>query len=326
MSDVNKLVLGNSPHVRGKATTKRIMIDVLVALAPAALFGILFFGYMALVITVLAVVSAVAAEFAYKLCLKTKLKQIIKEFDYTSAVTGLLVGMNMPPLANWYIPVLASVFAVVVVKMIFGGTGKNLVNPALAGRVFAFLSFGIVAAGGFVSADISKFGSPEVFSGATQLTAMLTENVLPDNLSLFLGTVPGALGETSALLLIIGGIYLCIRRVIDFRFPLIFIGVTGLVAVMLNSFNFAYFLPTILSGGLMLGAIFMATDYTTTPNTKIGNYVYFAALGILTAVMRELCKVEVVSLVILLMNITVPLFDKYIVPKPFGFVPKKKEG
>jgi len=267
---------------------------------------------------------------------KASFKQFWNEFDYTTLVTGLLIGMNMPPLVDWYIPIIASFFAIIIVKMLFGGTGKNIVNPAIAGRIFVFLSFGIVISGGFVNPIIGAnaagdFMNP-VVAGSTPLADMLFGGLGETSVStldMFLGLMPGTIGETSALALIIGGIYLVARGVIDWKWPVIYIGVTGLFAVVLNGFNFAWFLPTILSGGLMLGAIFMATDYTTTPNTQLGNVIYFVALGLITATLRYNNGTEVVSFAILLMNLVVPLIDKYIVPKPFGYkkpVKAKKEG
>ena len=332
---MSKLVFSSSPHLKAPKTTKGIMIDVSIALLPATIVGIIFFGFNALLVMAISVVSAIVAELLYKMLVnKASFKQFWSEFDYTTLVTGLLIGMNMPPLVNWYIPVIASFFAIIIVKMIFGGTGKNIVNPAIAGRIFVFISFGIVAAGGFVDPVIGAnaagdFMNP-VVAGSTPLGSILMNGLSATsatNMDMFLGLIPGTIGETSALALIIGGIYLVARGVIDFKWPVIYIAVTGLFTVVLNGFNFAWFLPSILSGGLMLGAIFMATDYTTTPNTQLGNAVYFVALGIITATLRHNNGTEVVSFAILLMNLVVPLIDKYIVPKPFGYKkPAKKEG
>ncbi len=330
---MSKFVFGGSPHIKSPKTTKGIMIDVCIALMPAVIVGIVFFGLNALIVMLISVASAVLAEFLYKICfMKKSPRDFVNEFDFTSMVTGLLIGMNMPPLANWYIPVIASFFAIMIVKMLFGGTGKNIVNPAIAGRIFVFLSFGIVAANGFIE-PITNAGSgffatgDVVVAGSTPLGSMLKDgDFWATNLQLFLGNVPGCIGETSAAALIAGGLYLVCRGELDFRWPLIYIVVTGLMAVALNGFNFNWFLPSIFSGGLMLGAIFMATDYVTSPNTVLGNVIYFIALGVITAVLRHNNGTEVVSFAILLMNLTVPLFDKYIVPKPFGFVKKAKQA
>ena len=332
---MSKLVFSSSPHLKAPKTTKSIMVDVSIALLPATIVGIIFFGLNALLVMAISVVSAIVAELLYKMLVnKASFKQFWNEFDYTTLVTGLLIGMNMPPLTDWYIPVIASFFAIIIVKMLFGGTGKNIVNPAIAGRIFVFISFGIVAAGGFVDPIVGAnaagdFMNP-VVAGSTPLGDILMNGLSATsatNMDMFLGLIPGTISETSALALIVGGIYLVARNVIDWKWPVIYIGVTGLFTVVLNGFNFAWFLPSILSGGLMLGAIFMATDYTTTPNTQLGNVVYFVALGLITATLRFNNGTEVVSFAILLMNLVVPLIDKYIVPKPFGYVkPAKKEG
>ena len=343
---MEKLVYSASPHIKAPRTTKHIMIDVCIALLPATIVGIVFFGFDALLVMAVSVLSAVLAEFLYKVCFmkkgksfKEKLKESCTEFDYTSLVTGMLIGMNMPPKVYWYIPILASFFAIIIVKMLFGGTGKNIVNPAIAGRIFVFLSFGIVAANGFAEPIVNGSGDfmNTVTAGATPLATMLmTGTSSVSNLDLFLGNVAGTIGETSALALLVGGIYLVIRKVIDFKWPLIYIAVTGVASVLTmaiigktSTVDFGLFLPSILSGGLMLGAIFMATDYTTTPNTTLGNVIYFVALGLITAILRCNNGTEVVSFAIMLMNLTVPLIDKYIVPKPFGYVKPqktKKEG
>ncbi|MBR2397400.1 MAG: RnfABCDGE type electron transport complex subunit D [Clostridia bacterium] len=335
-----KLSYSGSPHFRNNKTTKGIMIDVCIALAPAFIASIVYFGVWSLITVLSAVLGALLSELLYKLAVKKEFKQILEEFDYTSLVTGLLVGLNMPPLsiANVYIPFLSSVFAIVVIKMLFGGTGCNIVNPAIAGRVFALMSFTTIMTQGFVYPNVSALaGSSSFVSGATPLTEMLITglkaggqiaNTNLTNLDLFLGTgLQGTIGETSKLALVLGGVYLCIKGVINPLYPILYIVSEGLFAVALNGFNFAFFMPSILSGGLFLGAIFMATDYVTTPNSTLGNVIYFVLLGLLTAGLRHACQMEVVSFCIMLMNLIVPLIDKYVVPKPFGYVkPQKKEG
>lgn len=347
---MSNYVYSSSPHVKSPRTTKGIMIDVCIALIPACIMGIVYFGWGALLILALSAISAVASEFVFLLCCKKPFMAILKQFDFTSLVTGLLIGMNMYANSKWYAAILASVFAVVIVKMLFGGTGKNIVNPAIAGRVFAFIAFG-AAFGGTFSIDpsmpsaspISAAGTRFVQAGATPLQALYDPSIANslNGWDLLLGTgVQGCIGEVCKLALIIGGIYLIVRNVINFRWPLVYIAVTGVVTVFIAwiegcsaltnptsalvgiEFSKAWgtFIPSILSGGLILGAIFMATDYVTTPNTKLGNYIYFALLGVLTAVLRWAVKGEVVSFVILLMNLFVPLFDLYIRRKPFGYV------
>lgn len=334
-----KYVFSGSPQIKTTLSTRAIMTHVCIALLPSCVVGCVLFGWGALLTLAIATLSAVAAEVVYRLCQKVPFKQIIAEFDMTSTVTGLLVGMNMYSDSKWYAVALSSVFAIVVVKMIFGGTGKNVVNPAIVGRIFGFISFG-AAFGGTLAGEewksIVSGGScysvaDGVRVGATPLQSLLggsnnVQNTLT-NLDMLLGTgVYGTIGEVCKLALIAGGVYLCVMRVIDFRWPIVFVGVTGLVSVMLFGFDFSVFLPSILGGGLMLGAIFMATDYVTSPTTKLGNYIYFVSLGVLTAVLRKLVKGEVVSFAILLMNLVVPLIDAFMLRKPFGYVKPQKEA
>ena len=332
----NILTYSSSPHVKNPRTTKNIMLDVCIALLPACIMGIIFFKGAWLVL-LLSSVSAVASEFVYYLIMGKNIKQIAKAFDYSSLVTGLLLGMVLGSQSPWYVPVLGSIFAIVVVKCLFGGTGKNLVNPAIAGRIFVFMSFASVITGGWALPRIGLIGGGEMLNpetGATFLTNMFDAqhgallNISNLNLNLFLGTgIAGCIGETCKLALLVGGLYLACRKVINLLFPTIYIVVTGLFSVCLGGFDFNLFLPSILSGGLFLGAIFMATDYVTSPNTLLGNIIYFVLLGLITAGLRFATKIEVVSFVILLMNIVVPLIDKFIFNKPFGAVKcAKKKG
>lgn len=335
-------VYSSSPHARNaSSSTKRIMIDVCIALIPACIVGCILlsqvnasWGLSSLLVLVIATLSAVASEFVYLVCCKKNFESIVKDFDFTSVVTGLLVGMNMYATSKWFAVALASVFAIVVVKMLFGGTGKNVVNPAIAGRVFAFISFGSAFGGKIIAKDVvavSPITGGQIV-GATPLQSLLggASSTLT-NLDLFLGTgVVGCIGEISKVALLLGGIYLVIRGVIKFQYPLVYILVTGVTTVVIalaqgkaNAFD--TFLPSILSGGLVLGAIFMATDYVTTPNTRLGNYLYFVFLGLITAVLRVAVKAEVVSFAILLGNLIVPLIDQYVVSKPFGWQKSAKE-
>lgn len=325
------LAYSSSPHVKGPRTTRGIMIDVCIALSPAAIMGVVYFGLYALAILALSIISAVASEFIYLLIAGKSFKQILKGFDFTSCVTGLLIGMCIGSQSPLYVPVLGSAFAIIVVKMLFGGTGKNLVNPAITGRIFVFMSFTALLTGGWIAPSIGLIGGGAVTNpetGATVLTnsfdSVYGGLLSVSNLNLLLGTgVAGCIGETCKLALILGGIYLAIRGVINILYPVIYIAVTGLFTVALGGFDFALFLPSILSGGLMLGAIFMATDYTTTPNTTLGNVIYFIALGLVTAGLRMATGIEVVSFTILLMNLFVPLIDKFVINRPFGFVKQK---
>jgi RnfABCDGE-type electron transport complex D subunit len=325
MAENKLLTFSTSPHVKTPKTTRQIMMHVCIALLPATIMGIILFGGMAALLIALALVSAVASEFVYLLICKKSIKEIISEFDFTSCVTGLLVGLSIGANYPWYAPVLGSIFAIIVVKMLFGGTGKNLVNPAVTGRIFIFMSFQTVVSA-WILPNICSISGNSITTSATILEG-LTKGTLPNlsNIDLLLGAgLTGCIGETCKVALIAGGVYLACMGIINIIYPVIYIAIAGLFTVALNGFDFAFFLPTILSGGLMLGAIFMATDYTTTPNTTIGNIVYFVALGLVTAGLRIATGMEVVWFAILLMNLFVPLIDKFIIPKPFGYKKQKK--
>ena len=329
---MDKLLISNTPHIRAKATTKSIMLDVLIALIPAALMGIVYFGIRAAVIILLCVISCVGSEVVFRLIKKEKFVGVIKGLDYTSCVTGLLLALNLGTqildgVAGYFMPIIAGAFSIIVVKMIFGGTGKNFVNPAIAGRVFLIMSFPMAMTMGWAATSIAAIDGSSVVAGETVLSGLLSKpaQYTASNLDLFLGTgISGSIGETCKIALIIGGVYLCVKKVIDFKYPLIMIVVEGLTASLLVM-DLNMFLPSILSGGLMLGAIFMATDYVTTPNTVAGNVIYFAVLGALTALLRFKNGSEVVSYCILLMNFTVPLIDRYVKVRPFGFLKESKD-
>lgn len=322
----NVLYYSPSPHVRSPKSTRWIMINVCIALLPPVIAGIIFFGLTALLLVSLAVVSAAAAEFCYYLILKKPISEIAKDFDFSSCVTGILIGLTLGTNYPWYAAVTGSVFAVVVVKLLFGGTGKNIANPAIVGRIFIFISFQNVV-GAWAIPAVSSVSDGTLSTGATTLANILENKLLPD-LSVFdliLGTgLSGCIGETCKIAILIGAIYLAALKIIDIKLPIIYVAVAGLMTVGLNGFDFAFFLPSILSGGLMIGAFFMATDYATTPNTKFGNYLYFILLGFLTAWLRQATGMETVSFAILLMNLFVPLIDKIIVHRPFGYIKPKK--
>ncbi len=324
---MSKLIISTAPHVKTAKTTKKIMLDVLIALIPATVAGIVYFGYAAAILIAISLATAFLTEFCYYAIAnriwKNKgdtVRAFFKQFDYTSLITGLLLALTLPAnLEGWYMPVLGGVFAVAVVKMLFGGTGKNVVNPALAGRIFLFISFAAMTQ--YPAPNFGVLGgSSALTTGATSLTSGLGGEATLSPLNLFLGTgVAGCIGETCKLALLLGGVYLCVRGIIRWYLPVLYIAVTGLVSVMLQGFDFATFLPSILGGGLILAAIFMATDYTTTPKSKLGNLIYFALLGVLTAVLRKATGVEIVSFAIFLMNILVFLIDKFIPVRPFGY-------
>lgn len=334
---MSEILVSSSPHIRSRVTTRRLMLDVIIALLPCVVAGAVFFGPYALALTAISVGSAVATEFVYALVyrkawkdFKGAVKHIVKDFDFTSIISGLILALIIPVTVEWYLPLIGSVFSIAVCKMLFGGTGRNVVNPAATARIFLFISFtsmtsyvGTCVLPALVApnADVT-----EILSGATPLTAIFTEGGgltlgLGD---LFLGTgVDGCIGETCKLAILVGFLWLVVRRVIKWYYPIIYIVVTGLFAVALQG-SFEYFLPSILSGGLLFGAVFMATDYSTSPKSTAGNILYFVCLGLLTAGLRKATGIEVVSFCILLMNCLTPLIDTYLPRRPFGYVREKK--
>lgn len=339
----NSIVISTPPHVKSRRTTKGIMLDVIIALIPAAVMGIVFFRLDAFIIELTAVLAAVATEFVY-FFIKNKgfsrqagavCKKWWKQFDYTSIVTGLILALILPSTVKWYEVLIGAVFAIAIVKMVFGGTGKNLVNPAATGRIFMFLSFSLTV---YTACKIDPVNSgSELFTGATHLSGYLLEGDAAGKinwLDLFLGTgVAGCIGETCKAALLLGYIYLVVRKVIKWWQPLLYIVVASFLSVCFaamgsKQFEIGLFLDYMLSGGLMFGAIFMATDYVTSPKGVYGQIVYYVALGVLTALLRYLTKIEVVSFAIMLMNLLVPMIDTYIVRNPFGYkrVKKQKEG
>ena len=329
-------IVSSAPHIKTRRTTRTIMLDVLIALLPASIAGIVFFGWEAAVFIAISLAGAFLTEFVWYLVQnkvwkdKSILDRFFRQFDFTSLVTGLLLALCLPAsIEAWYMPLIGSIFAVGVAKMLFGGTGKNIVNPALAGRIMLFISFTAMtiypaAAFGPIATDTSNF---DPSAGATQLGNFLSGQPMLSALDLFLGTgVAGCIGETCKLALLVGYIYLCMRGIIKWYLPLLYIVTTGLFAMALEGgFGIDLFANAIFSGGLFLGAIFMATDYVTTPKTVLGNIIYFIALGLLTAGLRKAVGIEVVSFVIFLMNFVVFLLDLIIKPRPFGYIRKRRE-
>ena len=301
------LQVSSSPHIRSEATTRRIMLDVLIALLPAAFAGIYFFGLNAALLIAVTVLSSVAFEYL----MRKVLKRSNTISDLSAAVTGLLLALNLPPDLPVWMAIVGSLFAIVIVKQLFGGLGQNFVNPALAARAFLLVSYGT---------KMTTWTQPlaaevDVISYATPLGVLKEGGELPGLLNMFLGRIGGSLGETSALALIIGGVYLLVRGVISWHIPVIYVGTVAVIALIAGANPFYY----VLAGGLLLGAIFMATDYTTSPMTKKGVIIYALGCGALTMLFRLYTNMpEGVSYAILLMNVTVPLIDRYTKPKRFG--------
>lgn len=326
-----KYIVSTSPHVTTKKTTKNIMLDVIIALIPALIASFFLYGLYTVLMTAISVAGAVFGEYLYNL-IRKKPHTV---GDLSAVVTGLILGLNLPPTVPFYIPLIGGFFATMVVKMLFGGIGKNFANPAITARIFVMLAWTAAMTTYVAPIDLSK-GGLELFkyfnndtvtalTTATPLVALKEGATTGINaVDLFLGRIGGSAGEVSGLALIIGGVYLAIRKVIDIKIPLIYIFTYFVFACIFYKDAEIAGLG-ILSGGLLLGAIFMATDYSTSPDSFWGVVIYAAGCGLLTAVFRKYgSMVEGVSFAILLMNIITPLLDKYIRPRPFGYVKPEK--
>lgn len=311
----NTLFVNSSPHIRSEVTTQRLMLDVLIALIPAAFAGVYFFGLRAALLIAVTVISSVGSEYIIRKALKRK--NTIG--DLSAAVTGFILALNLPPELPLWMAMVGSFFAIVIVKQLFGGLGYNFVNPALAARAFLIVSYGARMTTWIQ--PLTKSADVDVLSYATPLGAFKEGGQLPELIDMFLGNIGGSLGETSALALIIGGIYLIARGVISWHIPIIYVGTVGLFAWVVgpNGIFTGNPLFHILAGGLMFGAIFMATDYTTSPMTKKGIVIYAVGCGVLTMLFRLYTNMpEGVSYAILLMNVSVPMIDRYTKPARFG--------
>lgn len=294
----NLLHLSASPHIHSTHTTRRVMLDVILSLLPATIAGVIIFGIRAFLVIAVCIGTCVLSEFVFNLIIKKE--QTVD--DLSAIVTGLLLALNLPSNIPIWQAIVGSVFAIVVVKCCFGGIGKNIVNPAITARVFMLVAFGEMAKGAFPTVD--------TVSTATPLATLAESGASPDLLTLFLGNYGGAIGETCTLALIIGGVYLLIRHVIRWHLPVSFIGTVFLFTLVLVDFNVTTALSYTLSGGLFIGAIFMATDYVTSPATWNGQLLFGALAGIITVMIRMFGNYpEGVSFAILLMNILTPYID-----------------
>ncbi len=309
-----------NPHVRDKASTKSIMFDVILALMPATVFGFWNFGGRAIVNTILSVLVCVVSEYAWQHFMHKK----ITTGDFSAALTGLLLALNLPPEVPFWIPVIGGLFAIIVVKQVFGGLGQNFMNPALGARCFLLISF----AG--IMTNFSSQGPGTVFDATTSATplAALKAGEAVDIQAMFLGNTAGTVGETSALLLMIGGAYLLIKRIISWRIPVCYIGTLSLFVLLFggHGFDMYYLAAHLFGGGLMLGAFFMATDYVTSPITPRGQIVFGILLGIFTGIFRLFGgSSEGVSYAIIFCNLLVPLIERFTIPAAFGKGGKKDE-
>ena len=304
MSDLMKV--SSNPHIRSKVTTSSIMQAVVLALLPAAGFGIYNFGIDALILILVTVASTVLTEYIYEKLMKKK----ITIGDYSAVVTGLLLALNLPSSAPWWIGVIGGVFAILVVKMLFGGLGQNFMNPALAARCFLLLSF---------TSIMTNFEC-DTYTGATPLAALKNGESV-NILDMVIGKTAGTIGETSMIAIVIGACILILFGIIDLRIPGSYI-VSFVIFICLfggHGIDTAYISAQLAGGGLMLGAFFMATDYVTRPITPKGQYVYGILLGILTGIFRLFGpSAEGVSYAIIIGNLLVPLIEKATLPKAFG--------
>ena len=303
------LTVSPSPHIRQEDTTRSIMLDVLIALSPALAWAIFLFGVRALLLTVIAVASSVAFEALFNLAVRKK----CPIGDLSACVTGVLIAFNLPVSAPWWLPVVGSAFAMVIVKGLFGGIGKNIVNPALAARVFLFLSW---------SRLMTDFSGVDAVASATPLKQLKAgELAETDLIDLFIGSHGGCIGEVSSLLLIAGGLYLLFRRVISWQIPVAYLGTVALLTFLFpqNPDTLRFMLGELFSGGLMLGAFFMATDYATSPMTARARLVYGVGCGLITVFIRYFGGYpEGVSFSILIMNLLAWPLDRLLRPRPFG--------
>lgn len=310
----NKLNISSSPHIRSKITSGNIMLMVTVALLPASAFGVYNFGMSALLMLIVTTAAAVLTEYVYEKLMHKK----ITINDFSAVVTGLLLGLNMPPTAPLWMGALGSVFAILIVKQLFGGLGQNFMNPALGARCFLLISF---------TSQMTTF----IYDGETGPTplAYIKEGSMEsiNSMNMLLGRIPGTIGETSVIAVVLGAMFLILLGIIDLRIPgtyiVTFVAFIGIFGPMANE-NIGFFDPQYITaqlcgGGLMLGAWFMATDYVTSPITKKGQILYGVLLGVLTGLFRLFGgSAEGVSYAIIISNLLVPLIEKVTLPKPFG--------
>ena len=309
-----KLTVASSPHIRGDFRTSRIMLDVVLALMPALLVGVFVLGVRSLAVTAVCVVCAIGAEWLYSLVTKSR-NTII---DGSALVTGVLLSMTLPHTVPYWLAAVGSVFAIIFVKLLCGGLGQNIFNPALAARAFMLLIYPV---------GMTRYAGIDGVTAATPLHHMVMP-ALPEEsiLDMFLGNCPGSIGEISALALLLGGVYLVVRKVISIRIPAAYLGSVALITLIFHKTDapLDWMLYSLFSGGVMLGAIFMATDYATSPVTPVGQVVYGIGCGVLTVIFRYFGLFpEGVTYAILLMNALVWFIDHHTALRQFG---RKKGG
>lgn len=297
-----------SPHVRESIVTGNIMRDVAVAMLPAALFGVYQFGLHSAMVIIVTVIACVAGEWIFE----RLMKKPVTVADGSAIVTGLILALNMPPAIPLWIPVLGSVFAIIVVKQLYGGLGQNFMNPALAARCFLLISF---------TGYMNTFTYNDAVVSPTPLAALKAGQPV-DIPAMFIGTIPGTIGEVSVIALLIGAAYLLIRKVISIRIPAAYLITFSIFVFVFGHSSLTYVIAQLCGGGIIFGAFFMATDYVTSPITPRGQLVFGILLGVLTGLFRLFgASAEGVSYAIIISNILVPLIEKVTLPKAFG-----KEG
>ena len=329
MSVNKKLTVSASPHVRSPHTVSGIMLDVIIALIPSLIAAVVIFGYRVLMVTLVCVGSAVLAEYLSRKVMKRH--QTIS--DLSAVVTGLLLAFNLPVSIPLWIAALGSIIAIVVVKQMFGGIGQNFVNPALAARIILLMSFPSAMANWatdskFITTTATPLANISVPSDTEVMTSFVGEaKELPSLLDMFLGLHGGCFGEVCSLTLIIGGIYLVVRKVISPAIPLAYIGTVAVFMLIAGKGDFEFVAYQLLGGGLLLGAIFMATDYTTCPVSFKGKIIFGIGCGVITTVIRLFGSLpEGVSFSIILMNLLVPHIERLTTAKPFGTPKKDKKA
>lgn len=302
------LIVSGSPHIKSDYTVRRTMLDVIIALVPAMIGAIYFFGFNAVRLLLITVAATVVFEYATQ----KMFKKAIRIMDLSAVVTGILLALNLPAGTPWWVAVFGAGFAIIIVKEFFGGIGSNFMNPALAARAAMVASWPVI---------MTNYVTPDGISAATPLAIIKAGGTdLPSIQRMFLGDIGGVIGETSAILLLIGGIYLIVRGVIDWKVPVLYIASTTALLLLfgVNSTNILYH---VLGGGLILGAFFMATDYSSSPVTPKGKIIFAIGCGVLTALIRvKGGSPEGVSYSILIMNVATPLIERLTRPRVFGEV------
>ncbi len=324
-----KLTVSASPHVRSNETTTGIMLDVIIALIPALVMSVVYFGLRALVLTAVCVVSCVLSE----LVSRKVMKRSNTLGDLSAIVTGIILAFNLPANLPFWMAAIGGIVAIVVVKQMFGGIGQNFVNPAMTARIILMVSFPSAMASWVApytntwakAADAITTATPMASLAAAKGGDLSLAADLPSLADMFIGKHGGSMGEVCSVALICGGIYLILRKVISPVIPLTFIGTVAVCMLFAGNFNLEYVAYQLLGGGLMLGAFFMATDYSTSPINKKGKIIFGIGCGLITTVIRIFGALpEGVSFSIILMNILVPHIENMATPKPFGFVKEKK--